>query len=96
MEAKIIQIQELSVSELSSIIRTSVREEISVLQQTASGTHENQEELLTRKQVLELLKISSVTLWKWQNSGRIYVYKFSNKCFYKKNELLSSLIKLEK
>lgn len=94
--SKILQIQEITVSELSNIIRASVKEELQHLNTVKTNNEENDEELLSRKQVLELLGISSVTLWNYQNSKRINVYKFSNKCFYKKNELLASLIKLEK
>ncbi len=92
--SKILQIQEITVSELSNIIRTSVKEELQHLQTV--NKDEKSEELITRKEVLKLLGISSVTLWNYQNSGKINVYKFSNKCFYKKNELIASLISLKK
>ena len=96
MENKILQIQEINVAELSNIIRASVKEELQHLNTVKSNKEKNGEELLSRKEVLQLLGISTVTLWNYQNRGRINVYKFSNKCFYKKNELLASLIKLEK
>jgi hypothetical protein len=92
--SKILQIREITVSELSNIIRTSVKEELQHLHTV--NKDEKSEELLTRKEVLKLLDISSVTLWNYQNSGKINVYKFSNKCFYKKNELIASLISLKK
>jgi hypothetical protein len=91
MEIKTLQIQQISVVELSSIIKNSLREEITNLNQKSLDTSKEQEELLTRKDVLEMLKISSVTLWNWQKVGKIKVYKFSNKCFYKRNELIDSL-----
>ncbi len=94
--SKLLQIQEITVSELSNIIRASVKEELQHLKTVKTNKEENDEELLSRKEVLELLGISSVTLWNYQNSGRISVYKYINKSFYKKSELLASLIKLEK
>lgn len=54
------------------------------------------ENLLTREQVLELLQINSSTLWHYQNKGKIQVYKFSNKCYYKRSEILESLTPLKK
>lgn len=96
MENKILQIQEINVAELSNIIRASVKEELQHLNTVKSNKEQNGEELLSRKEVLQLLGISTVSLWNYQNRGLINVYKFSNKCFYKKSELLASLIKLEK
>jgi hypothetical protein len=55
------------------------------------NTKEENEDLLTRKEVLELLKINASTLWHWTNKGRINVYKFANKCYYKKSEILDTL-----
>ena len=54
------------------------------------------DELLSREQVLALLQINATTLWHWQNKGRIVVHKFSNKCYYKKAEILASLTPLKK
>ena len=54
------------------------------------------ENLLTREQVLELLQINSSTLWHWQNKGKIQVYKFANKCYYKRSELMNCLTQLKK
>jgi len=95
VQNKIIQIQELTVLELTNLIRTSLKEELNHLQ-IPQNDNVNSDELLTRKDVLKLLGISSVTLWNYQNSGQIKVYKFSNKCFYKKSELFASLIKLDR
>ena len=54
------------------------------------------ENLLSREQVLELLQINSSTLWHWQNKGKIQVYKFANKCYYKRSELMNCLTPLKK
>ena len=54
------------------------------------------EELLSREQVLELLQINASTLWHYQNKGKIQVYKFANKCYYKRSELMNSLTQLKK
>ena len=58
--------------------------------------HTEKENLLTREQVLELLQINSSTLWHYQNKGKIQVYKFANKCYYKRSELMNCLTPLKK
>lgn len=60
------------------------------------NTKTEDDDLMTRQEVLELLQINASTLWHYQNKGRITVYKFSNKCFYKKSEIMQSLIALKK
>jgi hypothetical protein len=54
------------------------------------------DDLLSREQVLELLQINASTLWHWQNKGRITAYKFANKCYYKRSEIMETLIPLKK
>ena len=54
------------------------------------------DDLLSREQVLELLQINSSTLWHYQNKGKIQVYKFANKCYYKRSELMNNLTQLKK
>lgn len=95
MDAKIIQIQDLSVIELSNIIKNSVREELSNQQPNLQNESEDPNEILTRKQVLELLKISSVTLWHWQKSGKIITRGISNRRYYKRSEIMECLTKLK-
>ncbi len=64
--------------------------------QTTQNTHTENEDLMTRSEVLELLQINASTLWHYQNKGRITVYKIANKCFYKRSEIMQSLIALKK
>jgi len=79
---------------LAQLISESVKSQIEDLKN--SITTQNPDELLSREQVLELLQINASTLWHYQNKGRITVYKFGSKCFYKKAELLAGLIPLKK
>tara|TARA_B110000114_G_C15077903_1_gene392667 strand:+ start:663 stop:857 length:195 start_codon:yes stop_codon:yes gene_type:complete len=50
-----------------------------------------QNELLERNETASMLKISSVTLWKWTREGRLKSYGISNKIFYKRSEVLESI-----
>jgi len=54
------------------------------------------DELLTREQAFEFLKIDSSTLWHWTNKGKITAYGIGNRRYYKRAELLASLIPLRK
>lgn len=54
------------------------------------------DDLMTRDQVLDLLQINASTLWHWQNKKRITVYKFSNKCYYKRSEIMTTITPLNK
>ena len=74
---------DLKISELKKELRT-------------QSTQSENDDLMTREQVLELLQINASTLWHWQNKGRIKVYKFANKCYYKRWELMQDLILLKK
>ena len=53
------------------------------------------EELLTREEASELLKIDLSTLWRWTNKGQVIAYGIGKRVFYKKEELLNSLIKIK-
>jgi hypothetical protein len=54
------------------------------------------DDLMSREQVLDFLKIDPSTLWHWQNKGKITVYKFANKCYYKRSELMATITPLKK
>lgn len=60
------------------------------------NTQTANDDLMSREQVLELLQINASTLWHWQNKGKIQVYKFANKCYYKRSELMNCLTPLKK
>lgn len=60
------------------------------------ATQNANDDLLSREQVLELLQINASTLWHWQNKGKIIAYKFANKCYYKRSEIMESITPLKK
>jgi excisionase family DNA binding protein len=49
------------------------------------------EELLTKKEVCELLKVKAVTIWRWQKEGKINSYGIGKNRYYKKAEILELL-----
>ena len=79
----------LSISEFKDIITQGVTEVL--------GSHKEAEkpvsdlELLSIKQVCELLKISKVTLHKWKRQGKIPFHRLAGKVYFKKSEVLNHL-----
>ena len=81
----------LSKKELEDLIGKSLEE---VIRNNPFNCPPDQE-LLTREEACKLLKVSLTTLWRWTNNGKITAYGIGYKRFYKKEELLESLIKLD-
>ena len=80
----------LSKEELQDLIGKSLEE---VIKNNPFNNSPDQE-LLTREEACMLLKVDSSTLWRWTNKGSIIAYGIGSKRFYKKEELLNSLIQL--
>jgi hypothetical protein len=88
-----ILLQNLSTEQLTDLIGNVFDTKIKAFQEN-QNTQTANDDLMTREQVLELLQINASTLWHWQNKGRITVYKFANKCYYKRSELMASITPL--
>ena len=95
MNTNSILLQNLSTEQLTDLIGNVFDTKFKDFQNNQTTQSEN-DDLLSREQVLELLQINASTLWHWQNKGRIKVYKFANKCYYKRWELMQDLILLKK
>ena len=76
---------------ITNIFRTQLDEFKKELQNQSAN-----DDLLSREQLLELLQINASTLWHWQNKGKITAYKFANKCYYKRSEVMSTITSLNK
>tara|TARA_B110000093_G_scaffold175097_1_gene209060 strand:- start:930 stop:1205 length:276 start_codon:yes stop_codon:yes gene_type:complete len=81
----------LSKEELGDLIGKSLEE---VIKNNPQNIPPDQE-LLTREEACMLLKVDSSTLWRWTNKGTVTAYGIGSRRFYKKEELMSSLIKLD-
>ena len=95
MNTNSIILQNLSTEQLTDLIGNVFDTKFKDFQNSQTTKTEN-DDLMTREQVLELLQINASTLWHWQNKGRITVYKFSNKCYYKRSELMATITPLNK
>ncbi|MNE69394.1 hypothetical protein D3C80_1651140 [compost metagenome] len=90
-----ILLQNVSPEQFTELITNVFRKELEDFKKEFTTQTEN-DDLMTREQVLELLQINASTLWHWQNKGRITVYKFANKCYYKRSELMATITPLNK
>ena len=95
MQNNAILLQTLSVEQLQQLIGTSVRNGIIELQKEIQ-TKDNSEELMTREETCQFLKIDSSTLWAWTNNGKVKAYGIASRRYYKKKELLECLTLLKK
>lgn len=95
MQNNAIYLQNLSVEELQELIGKSVKNGIQELHNEIR-TKDNSEELLTRDETCQFLKIDSSTLWAWTNKGKVKAYGIGARRYYKRSELLECLTQLKK
>lgn len=95
MQNNAILLESLSIEQLQQLIGTSVRNGIIELQKELQ-TKDNSEELMTREETCQFLKIDSSTLWAWTNNGKVKAYGIGARRYYKKSELMECLTLLKK
>jgi hypothetical protein len=95
MQNNAILLQTLTIEQLQQLIGTSVRNGIIELQKELQ-TKDNSEELMTREETCQFLKIDSSTLWAWTNNGKVKAYGIGARRYYKRSELLECLTLLKK
>ena len=95
MQNNAILLQTLTVEQLQQLIGTSVRNGILELQKELQ-TKDNSEELMTREETCQFLKIDSSTLWAWTNNGKVKAYGIGARRYYKKTEIMECLTILKK
>lgn len=90
-----ILLQNVSPEQFTELITNVFKAQLKDFKKELNTQSENND-LMSREQVLELLQINASTLWHWQNKEKITVYKFANKCYYKRSELMATLTPLKK
>lgn len=95
IKKEVVHIENISIEELTEIISEKLVDKIE--QRIAMLiSKQNDEELLTRTETAELLKINSSTLWHWTNKGKITAYGIGNRRYYKRGEIMKALVILKK
>lgn len=79
--------------ELKQIIKEIIQDELKEV--SKQPEEKDSEILLTRKETCDFLKIDSSTLWSWTNKGKIACYGIGNRRYYKKEDLINSLVLLK-
>ena len=95
MQSNTILLETITLEQLELLIGTSVKNGISELQKEILTKNFN-EELLSRDEACQFLKINSSTLWTWSRKGKIFSYGIGARRYYKRSELLVSLTLLKK
>ena len=90
MQNNAILLESLTVEQLQQLIGTSVKNGIQELQKELQ-TKDNSEELMTREETCQFLKIDSSTLWAWTNQQKVKAYGIGARRYYKRSELLECL-----
>ena len=83
----------ISPDELKQIIKEVIREELIAVRKQLE--EKDSEILLSRQETIDFLKIDSSTLWSWTKKGKIACYGIGNRRYYKKENLLNSLVLLK-
>ena len=92
MTGKTIQLTQISIDDLSCLIREAVAGEIKKLNCCVSTTSSQSEDvLLTRKQTSEMLNVSYTTLFHWNNDEILSARKLGRKVFYLKEDVINKL-----
>ena len=92
MITKTIQIQEFTVDELADQVAEKLLSKMeNYLKKLAA---KKDDELLTREETANYLKINVTTLWHWTNKGKLISYGIGGRRYYKKQEVIDSLLKL--
>lgn len=63
-----------------------------LINQTPQRQETEQDELLTRSEAMQFLKITTATLWRYEKKGKITSHGIGGKRYFKKSELEQSLI----
>ena len=92
---KVIEIEDITVEELTEIIADKLADKIETRIAMLIST-QNDEELLTRTETAKILKVELTTLWSWTKKGKITAYGIGNRVYYKRGEIMKSLIILNR
>ena len=92
MITKTIQIQEFTVDELADQVAEKLLFKIEIYLKDLALKKDD--ELLTREDTANYLKINPTTLWHWTNKGKLVSYGIGSRRYYKKQEVIDRLIKL--
>ncbi|EKT4526294.1 helix-turn-helix domain-containing protein [Flavobacterium psychrophilum] len=89
-----ILLQNVSPEEFSELINKSIKSQLDDLKKCLNTN--NPDEILTRKEACEFLKVNSSTLFHWQKAGKIQAFGLGARRYYKKADLIECLTLLKR
>lgn len=90
-----ILLQNVNLQQLAGLFKEEVKSQLNDFKKELLS-HKADDDLLSRSEACEYLKIDSSTLWHWQNKGKVKAYGLGKRRYYKRNELLEILTPLKK
>ena len=93
MITKTIQIQEFTMDELADQVAEKLLFKMEYYLKELAAKKDD--ELLTREETANYLKINVTTLWHWTNKGKLISYGIGGRRYYKKQEVLESLVQFK-
>ena len=78
----------LSVAEFKELVKESLME---IFIEQEKDKKPQDDKMLTRRELADLLHVSLPTIQKYQNEGRIKYYRIGSRVLYKKSEVLDSI-----
>ena len=84
----------LSQIDTDILISRIAKETATLIQASQTTTQVNpQDDLITPLEACEILKCSLVSLWRYEKKGRVKPYGIVGKKFFKRSEILDSIVK---
>lgn len=87
-------IEKVTHAQLTDAINQAVKNQFEELKQELHKVRD-QEELLTRDEAAKLLKINITTLYHWTRKGKLPSYGIGYRVYYKRSEVMESLVKVK-
>jgi hypothetical protein len=85
-----IQVFQLSIEDLSTMIRQSVAKELQKVSNFNSTTpKDDSDNIMTREDVCKLLKVSNTTLFNWNNDKILVNHKIGRRVYYMRADVLA-------
>jgi excisionase family DNA binding protein len=87
-------LSQITLEDLANILTAKVIAGVSNLLPQQAQLKEDQ--LIKLNEVAELLHVSKVTIFAWKKAGKIPFYRISNKVYFKKQEVIDALNKVQR
>lgn len=87
-------IEKVTYAQLTDAINQAVQKQFEELKREIHLARD-QEELLNRDEAAKLLKINITTLYHWTRKGKLPSYGIGYRVYYKRSEIMESLVKVK-